>query len=217
MLKACIFDFDGVIVNSEPAHRLSFRHTLKNFNIKIPLKQWKKEFTGTGARHIMHAIFQKYKINEDIDEWVEKRSQDYEQYLIDHGLIIVPGFRRFYNELKKHKIKKCIGSGGHRHNIIKSLKSAKLNIRMPILSIESVKHRKPHPEVYLKAAKLLKTKPSECVVFEDSPAGIIAAKKAGMKVIALTTTLPKERLPKANMFVKDFKSISLNKLEKLFD
>lgn len=216
MLKACIFDMDGVIVDSEPAHRKAFLQLMKPFKIKIQVKRWKEEFTGTGSKHIMTVLFKRNNIKEDVDEWVKKRSRQYNKLLEKEGLKRIPGFMRFYRQIKKHKIKHCIASGGHRKNIIKSLKAAGIKNHFKIFSAESIKKRKPDPEIYLKAAKFLKIKPAECVVFEDSAAGIQAAKKAGMKVVAFTTTLPKSKLPKSDLYVKDFRSVSLEKIQKLF-
>ena len=77
--------------------------------------------------------------------------------------------------------------------------------------------RKPNPEIFFKTAKMLKAKPSECVVFEDSVPGITAAKRAKMKVVALLTTTPRGRLKKLkhNLLIKNYAAISIKDIEEL--
>lgn len=81
-----------------------------------------------------------------------------------------------------------------------------------VIDATGVKHGKPAPDIFLKAAKKLGAKPQNCVVFEDALNGVTAARRAKMKLVAVTTTYTKNQLAPANWFIKDFSKIKLNDL-----
>jgi beta-phosphoglucomutase-like phosphatase (HAD superfamily) len=106
----------------------------------------------------------------------------------------------------------AVASGGHANHVKESLGSVGM-ARVPFVAIENVKHGKPSPEIFLLAAKRLGVKPSECIVFEDSLAGMEAASRAGMPCVALCTTLPRHELAgRAGLIIRNFKSASLGRL-----
>ncbi|HYV33635.1 MAG TPA: HAD family phosphatase, partial [Candidatus Limnocylindria bacterium] len=85
-----------------------------------------------------------------------------------------------------------------------------------IIDASGVKRGKPSPDIFLKAARNLKVKPSDCIIFEDTFHGIEAAKRAGMKVVALATSHPAKEIRHADLVIKDFTKIKISKLLKLF-
>ena len=210
MIKACIFDMDGTITESEALHRHAFNVLLKKYNLHIDKKAWQTIFVGAGSRFIAHYFIAKYHLPEDLDAFVDRRRKMYQSLLKKHPLRPVAGFRKFYLHLKKKGFKIAIASSGHHSNVVKSLKAIGVS-GIPIVSIEQVHFRKPNPEIYHKTAKMLAVKPSECLVFEDSVVGITAAKRAKMKVVALLTTTPKEMIRKAKptLIIKDYRSFPL--------
>ncbi len=216
MIKAIIFDLDGTVTNSELLHRQAFNILLKKYQLSITNKQWQNIFVGAGSRFIAQWHIQKYKLPENLDDFVDKRRRKYQELLKKHPLKPVAGFMKFYVALKKQGYKIAIASSGHRSNVLASLRAIALK-RIPVVGIEQVHFRKPNPEIFLKTAKMLKVKPSECVVFEDSVPGITAAKRAKMKVVALLTTTPKKRLKKLepNLLIRDYNSISVYKISRL--
>ena len=84
-----------------------------------------------------------------------------------------------------------------------------------IIDAKGVKRGKPYPDIFLKAAKNLKTKPSRCIIFEDTFHGIEAAKRAGMKVIAVATSHSAKEISHADLVIKDFSQIAMEELSKL--
>ncbi|MEM4348475.1 MAG: HAD family phosphatase [Candidatus Anstonellaceae archaeon] len=211
-IKAVIFDLDGVVVDSEKAHLKSFNQFLSQFGIKISQERWRKYYTGIGSVKIFEDICKRHRLKQDIKKLVQKRAKIYYGYIKKYGLPAIRGFKEFHSFLEKHKIKMIVASGGHRQHIKASLASIGL-ARMKFVGLEDVVHPKPNPEIFLLAAKKLKVIPQECLVIEDSLSGIKAAKAAGMRVIALSTTLPSAQLKgKADAVFKDFRSKSLRKL-----
>jgi len=215
VIKAIIFDFDGVIAHSEPLHRKSLNMTLKQLGITIPLKLYKEKYVGLGSLGIMEDIFKTHGIRRSARFWVRKRMKVFRELVKKEGVKPVKGFMKFNRLLDKIGMKKIIASGGYRKNVLIMLKCLKLEKEFQFISREDVKKRKPDPEALLLAAKKLGVKPSECLVFEDSPYGIEAARRAGMKCVALTTSLDRSYFEKSCVVVKDFREINLNFLKSL--
>ncbi|MEM2138060.1 MAG: HAD family phosphatase [Candidatus Anstonellaceae archaeon] len=210
--RAVIFDLDGVAVNSERAHLQTFNMTLAPLGLKIDEKTWKRNYTGTGSRSIMEDVFTRNGIRENVDEWVAKRAEVYQKFVERHGLPEISGFKDFNSYLVSQGVATAVASGGHNSHIAASLQSLGLP-KMLFVGQENVSRPKPAPDLFLLAAKRLKVKPSQCIVFEDSHVGIEAARRAGMPCIALSTTLPKKEIDgKAAFVVPNFRSMVLRKL-----
>ncbi len=213
MIKAFIFDLDGTITESEALHRKAFNILLRKYHLFIPKKLWREKFVGTGSHFIAHYYIAKYHLPEKLDDFVQRRKQKYQELLRGVRLKTVPCFFAFYNAAKRRGIKIIIASSGHYSNCRRSLRAIGL-FRVSLVSIEHVHSRKPNPEIFLKAAKRLRVKPSECLVFEDSRPGILAAKRAGMKVVALTTTTPRSLLKRLHpdVIIKDYRHLHVAQL-----
>ncbi|MCX6772331.1 MAG: HAD family phosphatase [Candidatus Micrarchaeota archaeon] len=211
-IKAIIFDLDGVVVDSEHAHLATFNQALEELGIKIEEKTWKHNYTGVGSYRILEDLFRKNHLPYNVKEWVGKRAEIYQKYIEKNGLPEIPGFVAFHSFIKKHGIKTIVASGGHRPHIAASLRSIGLP-KMKYVGLEDVKNPKPHPEMFLLAAKKIGVKPSECIVFEDSLAGVTAARSAGMACIALSTTLPAKMLQgRAIAVIPNYNAKRLRKL-----
>ncbi len=211
-LKAVIFDLDGVIVDSEKSHFDTFNQALAHFGIRLTRRYWKTACTGIGSYAIMEGVFRRNRISEDVRKWVEKRAALYQGYVEKNGLPGIGGFLDFYRFLKVHKIKVAVASGGHKRHIAASLRAIGLP-GIPFVGLEDVKRGKPSPDLFLLAAKKLHVKPSECIAFEDSLAGVGAVFRAGMPCIALSTTVSRKALlGKAALIVGDFRPSALKKL-----
>ena len=190
MAKAVVFDFDGVIVDSEPLHYRTFCQTLKPLGIRIGWSRWYEDFAGTGSRKIIAKLFDEYGIKEDVGVWVEKRKALFASYAKQGKLKPRKGIRKFLSKLKTLNIKTAIASGGHTTHIESLLTLMKLDGMFDaIVGGDSVKNGKPDPEIFLLAAKKLGVKPEECIAIEDSQAGCEAAASAGMKLINMRSPI----------------------------
>lgn len=204
MIRAVLFDFDGVVVQSEPLHLRSFRELLAPFGVQISEERWYREFTGIGSTAILTALFRDFGIQEDVKTWVEKRKAHYQKLVQQGKLKTIPGARSFLRLLKKKGIRTAIVSGGHSTNIQLVLEKLKLSPFFDtIVSLEDVQNRKPHPEGFLLAAQRLGVKPDECIAIEDSPNGISAAHAAKMKVVCVRSPAPID-LNKCDFVIGDY-------------
>jgi HAD superfamily hydrolase (TIGR01509 family) len=186
MIRAVLFDFDGVVVNSEPFHLRSFRELLAPLGIKISESRHYSEFVGIGSNAIIAMLFKEHGINYDVKPWVEKRKAIFQRYVAMGKVKPKKGVRKLLIALKKKGIRTAIVSGGHSSNIKSALEKIKLEGFFDILvSLEDVKRRKPHPEGFLLAARRLGVKPSQCIAIEDSNSGVSAAHSAKMKVVCI--------------------------------
>jgi len=210
--KAVIFDLDGVIVDSEMVHPRTFERALSKYGIKIENAHWKRAYTGIGSYAIFDDIVKKYGIKEDARELVKKRNEIYMEEIQRNKLPVIAGFAEVHQLLLENAVLEAVASGGHINHVEESMRSAGIG-KLPFIAIEHVRKGKPAPEIFLKAAKRLRVKPSECIVFEDSLSGVEAAARAGMPCVALSTTMSrKELLGKAALVVNDYRSKKLKKL-----
>ena len=122
----------------------------------------------------------------------------------------IKGLTSLLNKLKSLKIKCAVATTAPLENRRFILNQLSLTPDFDlVLGEEGVDHGKPNPDIYLKAAEKLKVKPTRCIVFEDSLAGIEAARKAGAFVVALLTSHKKEDLKSADVWIKEFSEIRL--------
>lgn len=191
--KAVIFDLDGVVVDSESAHLRSFNRLLAPFGARITEKMWRENYAGMGSLAILKDVFARNGIKEDVHALMSKRAEIYHDVVVRDGLKEIQGFSQFFALLEKNGIKAAVASGGHNPHILASMMAINMP-RVEFVGLEDVKHAKPAPDTFLLAAAKLGVKPSECIVIEDSLAGIKAAAAAKMPCIALTTTLPAEKI-----------------------
>jgi len=209
--KAVIFDLDGVVVDSEAAHRKTFNEVFAQFGVNIGRKEWAEKYTGVGSHAVIRDVFAKNRIAMGVEEGVLKRAKLYQAHIERRGLPVIPGFRPLCSFLRQNGVKVALGSGTRRSHIRATLRSIGLG---PISYVghEDVKNHKPAPDTFLLAARKLGLEPSECIVAEDSLSGVEAAARAGMPCVALSTTLPARKLRgKATLIVNNFRSRRLKK------
>jgi beta-phosphoglucomutase len=213
MLECVLFDFDGVVVQSERLHMETFLDLLSPYGVRVDEVRWYREFAGTGSRHIFEVLVKENGINEDVDLLVEKRKKIYEARVRAGELKETPGVRGFLEYLSSVKKKTAIVSGSHRTNVRAALETLGLGKFDIIVSGDDMSERKPDPAPFLRAAEMLSITPKNCVVIEDSPAGCESARRAGMKLIAMESpALP--YVGKYDMEIKDFTGDNLDRLKK---
>ena len=144
MIKAIIFDFDGVIADSERIHRKSFNITLKQLGIVIPEKLYKERYVGLGSLSIMEDVFRTYNVKRSARFWVRKRMKVFRSLVRRGEVKPVKGFMKFNKLLDRIGMKKMIASGGYRANVSIMLKKLKLDREFQFISREDVKERKPN-------------------------------------------------------------------------
>jgi HAD superfamily hydrolase (TIGR01509 family) len=214
VLKAVVFDFDGVLVDSVPSYRDAVADAAGDVGIDdVDAGQIAASDTRTVARQIIK------KYNLDLD--VETLAQQIEEHAL-HRLLAGPriasGAQELVSSLRAAGLKTAIASLGPRRNINAILREAGLEKSFDALvTIEDVQNIKPNPEIFLKAAQALGLTGKDCIAIEDSDKGISAANAAGMTTIALTTTFGADRLQHAYFIVERLLDLTLGKLRQLHD
>ncbi len=208
MIKAVLFDFDGVIVNSEPVHFRTFMEFIGPLGIEVDEKRWYSEFAGTGSKNIFTVLLGEAGITDEktIDGYVEKRRIAYGELIKKGEVKKKGGIKEFLETLKERNMKTAVVSGGHRENIGIALSVIGLRGYFDIImGSGDYEKRKPYPDAFLTAAEKLGVKPEECVAIEDSFSGFKAAKGAGMKVIIMESPAVESiDKTKVEAIIKDF-------------
>lgn len=213
MFKAVIFDFDGVILDSEPIHYQACDAIFSEIGIKLTYQNYCENYIGLSDREIFPQVLKdkNYSIKE-IHELIDKKSQKFTEIInASHKLPIVPGVDDYLKKLVDERQRIAICSGATCSEINVTL--AKLNqgelkpYFETIVTVDDVSRGKPSPEGYLLTADRLKISPSDCMVFEDTPHGIEAARAAGMYVVALLTTHKKKQLLLADKIINHFSEL----------
>ncbi|MBD3197763.1 MAG: beta-phosphoglucomutase family hydrolase [Candidatus Lokiarchaeota archaeon] len=209
-----IFDFDGVIADTGPIHYRSWKKLAEELNVEYDTEFFEETF-GQQTVPIVKKMVSEEITNEKAQKLGKKKEQYYRDMLGD-DIQPLPGVKVLIKALHKLHFKLAIGSSAPRKNIDLLLKSLDLNNFFDIIiAAEDIKNGKPAPDVFLTIAKDLKLNQKNCLVIEDAPVGIKAAKIADMKTIALTTTHEEEKLKDADMVLKDLSEIDYNEIIKL--
>ena len=217
MLKGLLFDMDGVLVNNLEVHRAAFAEFFRRYGVERSFDELSRVF-GKGNDDIMGELMPK-----EVVERVGVRELGYEKEAIYREIYAPiiepqPGLLAFLSEAEEAGLRSAVGSSGYRVNVDFVLDKCRIRSYFEaIVAGDEVTRCKPDPEIYLTAAAKLGLKPEECVVFEDAEAGIEAAKRAGIKVVALATTFSREFLEgtEADAIVDDFREVSVKMLQQL--
>lgn len=208
-----IFDVDGVLIDSGPAHFEAFREMGKRLN--APFSE--EFFTNCFGFH-NNQIFPLWLgplADSRVAELANEKEAIYRE-LAPRWVKPVEGAVELVRELKACGWKLAIGSSGPKQNVELAISILGIGPMLECaITGDDVKEGKPHPEIFLLGAQGMNLQPCDCVVFEDALAGIEAASRALMKCVAITTSLPKARVSHANQVIDYFREINSSKLEKL--
>ena len=215
MVKAVIFDMDGVIIDSEHLHNDAEKKVMLKYGVSISSEEL-QNYTGMTDEFMFKDLIKTYDLNASYIELYSLK----EKILIglfQESVQPIRGVIEFLKELKQKNIKLAIGSSSHRKLINLSLKKFNiLNMFDVIVSVEDVTHSKPNPELFLKAASMLSLKPMDCAVVEDAKSGVEAAKNAGMKCIGYKNPNSGDQdLTNADIIIDAFSKLDLNVLLQL--
>lgn len=211
MIKGVLFDMDGVLVDNADMHIKAFEIFCKRYGVE----DWREKFTrsfGMGNDDIMRLLLPEELVLERGTKSLGDEKEAIYREIYAPTIEPVKGLRDLLVRLRELGIKAAVGSSGNSANIEFVLRSCQIEEFFSArVSGDMVTRCKPHPDIYLMAAKALSLKPHECIVIEDALAGIEAAKSAGVShTIALCTTLKAEALSRssARYIVNDFSEIT---------
>lgn len=216
MLKAVIFDMDGVIIDSEPIHFRVEKKLLGGFGIEVDDK-FLSQYVGVSNPEMFADLKAKFNLENSVNELLEMRLNLLLEELNETEQGPISGVRELIIDLVSHNVLLAIGSSSPRVFIEAVIK--KLNLKQyfnVIVSGEDVEKSKPAPDIFLKAAGLLKVSPDECIVIEDSAAGTRAAAAAGIKCVGFANPHSgNQDLSKASVVVDDMNKLNYNYLCKI--
>ena len=220
MIRAIIFDFDGVITDSEPVHLKMFQKVLSEMGITLDAREYYEVYLGMDDKGCFTTILKANGIgtaSQLIQSLIQKKTNYLMEY-IKNDLFIYPGVVELVGSSRKDYLL-AIASGALRHEIEFVLESAGIRSAFSVIvSAEDVSEGKPNPECFNKTLERLngiggeRIKKDECLVIEDSIAGIEAAKAAGMSCVAVTNTYSRDRLTLADKVVKELSEINFENL-----
>ncbi len=201
--KAFLFDLDGVLIDSEPCYDTFWEDAAHRYNIPIP--NFPSVIKGTTLKAILEKYFSGYPT-----ETVEQLKQESSDFEINMDYSTIPGALEIVRLFKSLNCQVGLVTSSDNRKVKSVISRLALeNTFDSIVTADRISEGKPNPECYLLAAQDLGKKPDNCVVFEDSFAGIEAGRRAGMKVIALSTTNPPHQLQnKANIIIPNFEGIT---------
>lgn len=206
---AVIFDMDGVIVDNMQYHKKAWGVFLKKYAPDVELEEFSRHF-GKVNKDLLKIVFKREVSAQEGARFGEEKEAIYRKIYADR-IVPIAGLVEFLDTLKQNRVKTAVATAAPRVNMDFVFDKTGLRQYFDVLiAAAEVMRGKPDPEIYLKAAKKLSCPPESCLVFEDSMPGIQAAQNAGMKVIALATSHPAERLQSAERVVKDFTDISFD-------
>jgi len=197
-IEAVLFDMDGVLLDSEEYICRAGVEMFKEKGYVVAPEDF-VEFTGMGENRYLGGVAEKHHIPFNLEK---AKARTYEIYagLVRRKLSLLPGVREFIGKCRDRGLKIALASSADRIKIEINLNETGLpqDTFLAIVSGLDIEHKKPAPDIFLRAAELLDTDPARCLVVEDAISGVAAGKAAGAKVLALTTSFSPAELSGAD-------------------
>jgi HAD superfamily hydrolase (TIGR01509 family) len=222
-MRAVLFDFDGVLVNSEPLHYSALRDALLPEGITIDEESYVRDFLAFDDRGAIRRALEHHGRafdRERVERVAERKARMFEGRM--HEIPFFPGARELVRALEA-EVPLAIASGARSAEIEALLSAGGLRDAFTaVVGADQVRRSKPHPEPYLTAmtrvaAKAEDLRPAECLVIEDSMPGIAAGLAAGMRVVAVTNSYPAAKLGAAHRVVASLEELNVASLRALFN
>ncbi|MBN1259192.1 MAG: HAD family phosphatase [Anaerolineae bacterium] len=200
-----LWDMDGVLVDTGPFHYTAWRCTLENYGISLDRELFRHAFGMNNLATLTHFLGRRPS-PEVLAEISDAKEQLFRQS-IQGQVTPLPGVIRWLQQLQSHAVRQAVASSAPWPNIDALLDTLALRSYFNAVVSGADMPGKPNPSVFLEAARQLHVMPEHCIVIEDSIAGIEAARRAGMKTIAVTTTHAADRLGQADVIVESLNDL----------
>ena len=215
MLRALIFDFDGLILDTETPEVLVWQSIYKEHGFELPVEEWEKTVGGYGLSNFDAAHHLSAQTQGRLDPVSLRAQYRLEADAIIHANPVLPGIMDMILAAKEHGLKVAIGSSSP-HSWVDT-HTQRLGIYHHfdhIICQDDVApgRTKPHPDIYLKALEALQVDKTEAVVFEDSPNGALASKRAGVFVVAVPNPLTAKMNVQGDLTVPSLAELTLQDL-----
>ncbi|MGD9494883.1 MAG: HAD family hydrolase [Armatimonadota bacterium] len=215
MRWALIFDVDGVVADTETLNaRASVLMMRQLYGVEVRPEEY-REFVGTGDERYVEGVAEKHGVTIDTDAAVERRKQNFFELLGRAPLPAMPGVMTLVQAARVcADVGLAIATSGNADKQFPVVEGTGLKLEWfdAVITGEDVTRKKPDPQIYLVTAERLGVAPERCIVFEDAPAGVAAAKAAGMLCVAVTGSVDADKLAQADLVVDSLAQVSLAKL-----
>jgi len=199
MIRAIIFDMDGVLTDSEPLICAAATEMFRERGVIVCAEDF-RPFVGTGENRYIGGVAQKYGVIFDIPA-AKRRTYEIYLDLVERGIAAFPGAVELVAQCREAGLLLAVASSADRIKIEANLRKIGLPWKSwnTVVTAEDVRDTKPAPDIFLAAASHLGVIPADCCVVEDAPNGIASAKAAGMKCVAVAHTFASDRLTAADL------------------
>lgn len=188
--QAFVFDMDGTIVDNMAFHTRSWISFFERRGQLLDAEEFFRATAGRQGGEIMRAYLGEHLSDDEVALLNHEKESVYRELYAPHRKA-VDGFEELISQAKRSGVKLAVGTAAPPANVEFTLDGLDLRKHFDaVVGAADVARGKPHPDVFLKAAELCGVAPENCIVFEDAPLGVEAARRAGMRCIVLTTTLP---------------------------
>lgn len=211
-ISAFIFDMDGTIVDSTEIDYRAWVRLFSDHEKEFMSYDEYKKLLGIKSADIIKEYlgFE----GEDLEDALGRRLSYIKDIYNKEGLSAIPGAEDVLKQLKASGYKLALATGARKEKLEAVLERVNISAYFDVLiTADEADKGKPSPALFLEAAKRLGVAPGECVVVEDAENGVLAAKNAGMRCIAITTTTPRESLKKADLIIGSYKDFDIEKFE----
>lgn len=207
MIEGVIFDMDGVLVFNRDAHIEAFEIICAKYGVPFDREKFMPSFGMTNDL-ILERLMPEVIAHTDWRRIAREKEEVYRE-IFERTIAPAPGLVDFLHGLREAGLKTAVGSSGNTPNVEFVLNRCGIaDCFDAIANGDMITHGKPDPEVYLLAAEKLGIDPARCLVAEDAPVGIRAARSAGMSVVAVASTFRREDLDDYDLLIDDFTQIT---------
>lgn len=214
--RAVIWDMDGVIADTAPYHFKAWQEVFRKRGVTITEDDFKRNF-GQRNDRITRIVLGTDISPDELESVATEKEEGFRNRAKNH-LKPLPGAVELIKSLKEYGFLQALGSSAPPENVRLITRELKIErLFQVIVSGREVKEGKPSPLGFLLAAEKLGVEPKDCIVIEDAIAGVAAARKAGMRCLAVTNTNPRTSLKGADLIVDSLKEVTPGDLESLLD
>ncbi|MCR9133518.1 MAG: HAD family phosphatase [bacterium] len=216
-MKAVLFDMDGTMIDNMMVHHKAWQTKLSEVGIELSLEEVHQRIHGVNVELLEREFPGRFTLEERFQ--ISKEKEETYRQIYAPDLALLAGLPELLFELKSKNILLGVGSAAPPENVDFVMNS--LDLRHYFASVrhsEDVQRGKPDPQVYELLIADLEVKPEDCIIFEDTPTGAMAASASGAQVIVVTTTHQKEEfsnIPGIKLFISDFTEITFATLSTL--
>jgi beta-phosphoglucomutase family hydrolase len=215
MLRALLLDMNGVVVDDMPFHERAWIDLAARHGRTLTIERIRHDMSGKSNRDNMRYLFGDALSDTDFRALEDEKEEAYRHTYAPHRAPL-PGLRELLHDAREAGVRVALATSAPMPNVDFILDGLDLRASFDAVVTEAeVRHSKPDPAIYLLAAERLGVRPTECVVFEDSLAGLASGRAAGMRAVGIATTHTRDELRDCALVIGDFREVNLRTIEAL--